>query len=139
MKIIVKNSNLVFEKKVTRNYIDGKYLSADNNIGTDDTCIITSDFIPVDVNSDLLWRFGSGTRLDTRSICFYDTNKEYVTYWSMARTSSSTATSRTLRSTDIKQYAANAKYVKATFFKHSDVGLYQNEIAIFEPEPKIVE
>lgn len=138
MKLIVRNSNLIFEKQVVKNYVEGKYLSSSNTIGTDESCILTADFVSVDVNKDLLWKFGSGTKLDHRCICFYDSDKKFITYWSMAQSSSSTVTQRRISSADVKQYAVNAKYVKATFFKYSDVGLYQDDIAIFEPEPKIV-
>lgn len=139
MKLIVRNSNLIFEKKVVKNYVEGKYILSSNTIGTDESCVLTADFVPVDVNKDLLWKFGSGTNLTRKCICFYDSDKNFITFWAMSNNPSSTATSRTLTSTDIKKEAANAKFVKASFFKHSDIGLYQDDIAIFEPEPKIVE
>ena len=139
MKIIVRNSNLVFEKKVVKNYVEGKYISASGDIGTDDSCVLTADFVSIDVNKDLLWKFGNGTRLDQKCICFYDSDKNFITYWAMSKSPSSTETQRIISSIAIKKEAVKATLVKASFFKHSDIGLYQDDIAIFEPEPKIVE
>lgn len=98
--------------EISGNYTEGYYLKANDTMTEDGACGVT-DYIPYTHGADVLWRFASKGR--QYYILFYRADKSFINGSDWVAKYDSTHQGRLLSAGEIKAYAPDAAYIRASF------------------------